>query len=62
MTWNVGEQVLIYLVRVDLDDSTVMHARGVVLLVLISIVGVDGVGHIRADEHTLVHRLLKRGG
>ena len=43
------------LVVVCLDDGPHVEARGVLALVLVRVVGVDGVGDIGTDQETLLH-------
>jgi hypothetical protein len=51
-----------YLVGIDLDDDTLVHVRPVAIIVLLGIVGVNGVGHIGTDQVTLGQSLQVGGG
>lgn len=59
---DTGRVCGVALVGVDLDDSAAVHGGLVRGLVLASVVGVDGVGHVGGDEERARERLLKGSG
>ena len=49
------------LVAVGLDDGAFVEERAVVLVVLLRVVGVDGVRYVRGHQERLSDRHLDRG-